>query len=81
MIMVWKWNGLDFQATWRGMQFTLLQNETGRWEMYADGKRVRQTWATVREAMNQVDSKQQKIVMRAAADLVESGLKKVVPRA
>lgn len=69
MIMEWKKN-VDgtYHAAWRGTQLMLVENTvTKRWHMLADDKLVRQNWPSARKAMNEIENRQQRIVVQLAA--------------
>lgn len=73
MIMEWKKKSDGtFHATWRGAHLVLVENPvTGRWHMLADDKVVRQNWPSSRRAMNDVEDRQQRIILQASRALVE----------
>lgn len=65
MVMQWKEqpNG-EYHATWQGTGFVLWENPlTARWELYANGKHVTQTWRSLSEAKRQIDYKQERLIM------------------
>jgi ATP-dependent helicase YprA (DUF1998 family) len=67
MIMQWKQQGNDYTASWQGIHFVLFEHPTTkRWNLFADGKQVRQTWSKARLAMEQIDGKQQALVLKAS---------------
>lgn len=67
MIMRWKTEGENHVTEWQGIQFLLTQDaKLGRWVLYANGKRVRQTWTKARVAMEQIDTRQQALVVAAS---------------
>lgn len=68
MIMEWKKQTEGFHAVWRGTQLTLFENQTTKqWHMRADAKLVKQHWPSARKAMDEVERRQQKLVMDAVA--------------
>lgn len=71
MIMQWKQQANDeYQARWQGMLFCLwLRPTTQRWELYVDGKKVKQDWRTVRDAKEQIERKQCKVIAAASVSL------------
>jgi hypothetical protein len=67
MIMQWKRQGSDYATEWQGIHFTLFEHPTtGRWNLLADGRHVRQTWSKARVAMEQIDDRQQFLIRQAA---------------
>lgn len=70
MIMQWRRqpdNG--YVARWQGMEYVLSQNRVnGFWYLTANGKTVNQRWAKSRQAMEQIESRQQKLILAAMGD-------------
>ena len=70
MIMQWKRNGADHEATWQGQSFKLVkQAADGRWHLHVDSKHVRQSWRTERDAMEAIDRGQLKVVLGASVEV------------
>ena len=68
MIMQWKeQEDKSFVTVWQGITYKLVQDEkTQRWQLRCNGKRVKESsWLKAKIAMQQIDSKQQKLIMEA----------------
>jgi hypothetical protein len=73
MIMRWTVDGAAYRTRWQGMDFLLYEDQkTGRWRMKSSGPKgsqtVRQTWPNARGAMQQIDARQQKLIMEQAKE-------------
>lgn len=80
MIMEWKKQGNSFCAIWRGTHLTLALNlVTNRWSIKADNLTVRQTWTSSRKAMDDIETRLQKILAQAAKDQAAKGISLVRP--
>ena len=70
MIMQWKRQSSDWVTVWQGIHFTLFEHPTTkRWNLLADGRHVRQTWSKAHTAMEQIDNKQQALIVQAAREM------------
>lgn len=70
MIMEWKKQDDAFHGIWNGTRFVLAANKkSGRWEVVADGHKVKGDWLTARKAMNEVELQQQREVLRRSKEL------------
>lgn len=66
MIMQWKrWPGNDYVAHWQGITYRLCQHEDGRWYLTANDRPVKENWAKSRQAMEMIESRQQKLIIGA----------------
>lgn len=74
MIMEWKkQSDGTHQGIWRGIHLVLLTDPVNnRCHMTADGVLVRQNWPSVRKAMDDIDRKQNRVVVQASRALQES---------
>lgn len=66
MIMQWTKEDDAYTATWQSIKFVLSQHpETQRWIVKANGERVKQAWTTAKLAMEDIENRQQKLIMKA----------------
>jgi hypothetical protein len=70
MITEWKKRDLtSFVGSWRGMNLVLYQDSNNnRWYLKADGLLVSRNWPNPQKAMNEIDQRQQNILLQASKD-------------
>lgn len=70
MIMEWKRCPDGFRAAWRGQQLLLTRNPVNnRWHILADNMLVRQDWSSAERAMEDIDRRQTRLVLKAAQQI------------
>ena len=82
MIMQWKkQQDESYHAKWQDIDFTLFENPTTkRWCLLANGKQVRQTWHKASVAMNEIENRQQALVVEQSRVLRTDGHRRPAKR-
>lgn len=65
----------DYLADWQGTRYRLSQSKAGgQWYLFANGKQVKEHWAKSRQAMEAIESRQQKLILEAAKQWKANGI-------